>query len=431
MFCSKCGDPIEQNEKFCNKCGNPLNVPQSNLTNQNIATPNQNSLNNSNNNYVTQNINNNYQNPQPINNYNNYQQSYMNTPNNKDNKKMIFIGAGIGVGLFLILFLITHFIGNSSENYYFDTNHNEQNSEIVQSTGSSTKKGKYETAIIYDNTYSGVKINKDADAFALIVKDSVNQKSNCPSDIKKVEDEIIKNYGITAVNLCEMDVDFARELGNVFKKIYDEYPSVRGYITNLTLVNVSMTDNYIAAFMPVFNFATSDTASTYPWVIKTQVLLNTSYFLNKERLEASVTDGSSTGHFPKNSTIYSPVAHELGHYLSFLAMMKNYKLDSILLVDSNNVSTFYSLYDDFGKGNYSLTMIKEAFQKYKKDTNSTLNLDEWRGTISNYALAKDNSGEYIYDETIAESFHDVYLNGDNASDASKYVVSVLKEKLGS
>ena len=120
MFCSKCGDPIEQNEKFCNKCGNPLNVPQSNLTNQNIATPNQNSLNNSNNNYVTQNVNNNYQNPQPINNYNNYQQSYMNTPNNKDNKKMIFIGAGIGVGLFLILFLITHFIGNSSEKYYFD-----------------------------------------------------------------------------------------------------------------------------------------------------------------------------------------------------------------------------------------------------------------------------------------------------------------------
>ena len=183
--------------------------------------------------------------------------------------------------------------------------------------------------------------------------------------------------------------------------------------------------------MPVFNFATSDSSSTYPWVIKTQVLLNTSYFLNKEKLEASVIDGSSTGHFPKNSTIYSPVAHELGHYLSFLAMMKNYKLDSILLVDSSNVSTFYSLYNDFGKGNYSLTMIKEAYENYKKDTNTTMSLDEWRGTISNYALAKDNSGEYIYDETIAESFHDVYLNGDNASDASKYIVSVLKGKLGS
>lgn len=429
MFCSKCGDPIEPNEKFCNKCGNPLNVPQNSQTNQNITIPTPNALNNnSNSEYIAQNANNNYQNVNPV---NNYQQPYINTPNNKDNKKMIFIGTSIGIGLFLILFLITHFMGNSSEKYYFDTNPNEQSNEIVQSTGTATKKGKYGTAIIYDNTYSGVKISNDTDAFALIVKDSVNQKNNCPSEIKKVEDEIIKNYGITAVNLCEMDVDFARELGNVFKKIYDEYPSVRGYITNLTLVNVSMRDNYIAAFMPVFNFATSDSSSTYPWVIKTQVLLNTSYFLNKEKLEASVIDGSSTGHFPKNSTIYSPVAHELGHYLSFLAMMKNYKLDSILLVDSSNVSTFYSLYNDFGKGNYSLTMIKEAYENYKKDTNTTMSLDEWRGTISNYALAKDNSGEYIYDETIAESFHDVYLNGDNASDASKYIVSVLKGKLGS
>ena len=56
-------------------------------------------------------------------------------------------------------------------------------------------------------------------------------------------------------------------------------------------------------------------------------------------------------------------------------------------------------------------------------------LDEWRGTISQYALAKDNSGAYIYDETIAESFHDVYLNGDNAKDASKYIYTVLKSEL--
>ena len=429
MFCSKCGASIELNKKFCSECGMPFDISQNNISSQNIANFNQQSFNNSNSGSNIHGFNENNNNPQIVNTKNYYQQNYI--PSNKNNKKMIFVGVGMGLGVFLILCLILYFMDNSNRNYYFNTNHYEQNDEITQSTGSSSKKGKYGTVIIYDNTYSGVKINKDSDALSLIVKDSVDQKSNCPSEIRKVEDDIIKNYGITAVNLCEMDVDFAIELGNVFKKIYDEYPGVRGYITNLTLVNVSMSDNYIAAFMPVFNFATSDTESTYPWVIKTQVLLNTSYFLNKERLEASVTNGSSTGHFPKNSTIYSPVAHELGHYLSFLAMMKKYKLDSILLVDSNNVSTFYNLYDDFGKGNYSLTMINEAFEKYKNDTNSTISLDEWRGTISNYALAKNNSGEYIYDETIAESFHDVYLNGDNASTASKYVVSVLKEKLGS
>ena len=37
----------------------------------------------------------------------------------------------------------------------------------------------------------------------------------------------------------------------------------------------------------------------------------------------------------------------------------------------------------------------------------------------------------IYDETIAEAFHDVYLNKDNAKDASKYIVSILKKKLES
>ena len=74
-------------------------------------------------------------------------------------------------------------------------------------------------------------------------------------------------------------------------------------------------------------------------------------------------------------------------------------------------------------------IIKEAYSKYQKDTNTDLTLDEWRGTISQYALAKNNSGEYIYDETVAEAFHDVYLNGDYAKDASKYIVDVLKEKL--
>ena len=76
-------------------------------------------------------------------------------------------------------------------------------------------------------------------------------------------------------------------------------------------------------------------------------------------------------------------------------------------------------------------MIQEAYNNYKKDTNTSLTLDEWRATISSYAVAKDNSGDYIYDETIAEGFHDVYLNGDNAKDASKYVVDVLKKKLES
>jgi hypothetical protein len=390
MYCNKCGDIIEPNETYCNKCGNYLG------------------------------------------NYNKQKNPSQPLYTNQDKKKNgIFIGVGVGLGAVFLIFVVSLLLNNSGGKYFFDLNPHEDSDNVAQSTGSSSvsKRGKYSTAIIYDNTYSGVKINSDKDAYKLITNDSVSQKKNCPAEIKAVENEIISKYGITAVNLCEMDVNFARELGNVIKKIYDEYPGARGYITNLSLANVSMSDGYIAAFMPVFNFATSNTSSTYPWVIKTQVLLNTSYFLNSERLQASVTDGSNAGHFPPNSTIYSPIAHELGHYLSFLAMMNNYNLSSILLVDNNNVNIFYKLYSDFGEGNFSLQMINEAFNKYKRDTNTTMSIDEWRGTISKYALAKDNSGNYIYDETIAESFHDVYLNGNNAKDASKYIIQVLKSKL--
>ena len=44
-------------------------------------------------------------------------------------------------------------------------------------------------------------------------------------------------------------------------------------------------------------------------------------------------------------------------------------------------------------------------------------------------MVKNNNGEYIYDETIAEAFHDYYINRDNAKEVSKEIVKVLKKYL--
>ena len=421
MFCPKCGNHVENGTKYCSRCGNSLENSINSLS-LNPSLEQNNEINSSNqySPHIIPNVNRNDDTIGKIN-----------------NNKMVFIGVGSGVVLLVVIVLMVALFGGGKSNYYFSSsgNYNSENDtvSIEKKEENNSKKGKYQTVIITDNTYNGVKVSNESDAYKLIEKDSVSQKNQCPAEIKKVEDEIIDKYNITAVNLCEMDVEFARELENVFEVIYKDYPSARGHITNLTLMNTNMLSEggIIAEFMPVFPFATSDTDSSYPWVIKTQILLSSQYFLNKVKLEASTKEGSSLGHFPPNSTIYSPVAHELGHYLSFLAMMNYYKMNSILLINNNSVDTFYKLYSDFGDGNYSLSMIKEAYENYKKDTNTSMSLDEWRGTISNYALAKDNSGEYIYDETIAEAFHDVYLNRDNAKDASKYIVKVLKEKLGS
>lgn len=398
MFCSKCGKAVQSDEKYCSTCGNYVGSVSANILENTFQEVSNNSLNASN----IKKIN---------------------------NKKLIFLGIGIGLGITIVIFICAITIKTFDNKYYFNNQSYDSSTDIPSKKEKVQKKGKYSTVIIYDNIYTGVKIDNNKDAYDLIVKDSVSQKNNCPKEIKVIEDDIIHKYNITAVNLCEMDVEFAKELENALDKIYTEYPSIKGYITNLTLVNASLSDNYIAAFMPAFNFATSNTSSTYPWVIKTQILLNTSYFLNEERLEASVASGSSSGHFPPNATKYSPIVHELGHYLSFLAMMNSYDINSILLIDNNNINTFYKLYDDFAKGGYSYKIIEEAYNNYKNDTNTLLSIDEWRGTISDYALAQDNSGNYIYDETIAEAFHDIYLNDSNAQDASKYIVNVLKQKL--
>ncbi len=398
MFCNKCGNEVAQNQEFCNKCGNRLihNVPTDDEKNN-----------------INYNIN--------------------------VNKKNIVIP--ILITILIIVLIIGAFVyfiisNNNKNNYYFSEsnieNTNTDQASVVQaSANSGSKTGKYSTAIITDNVYSGISVKNIDDAQKLINQDSINQKtSDYPKEIMDIENEIISKYSITAVNLKEMDVEFAKELENVVKKIYEDYPGARGYLTNLTLTNLDMSQSgVIALFMPMFIFGTSNTSTTRPWVIKTQVQLNAKYFLNPERIDAAVKTSSKTGHFPENATKYSPVAHEFGHYLSFIALLNYYSTNSILIIRDNQIQNYYDIYKDFGNGTFSKKMLDEAYQNYLS-SNPNMEFDEWRGQISKYALAKDTAGNYIYDETVAEAFHDVYLNGNKANIASIYIVEVLKKYIG-
>lgn len=347
----------------------------------------------------------------------------------------------------ITLWIITlwSLFSSTRENYYFSED--ESNNEIIANNDSpeldeemsqykgvskSGQKGGSSgeglTSIVYDNQYIGqLTLKSEEDVYKLISADSLKQKDNCPSNVVNIENDIINNYGITAVNLCEIDYDFALEIRNVVKYIYNNYPSARSYLTNLTIANVG-DNNFIAAFMPIFSFATSKTNSGYPIGIKTQILLNAKYYLNTSKIKSSVNYGEKSGYFPANASRSSTVAHEFGHYLSYVALLNYYNADHLTFVKSSQVSTLYKVYDDFNAGTFSYNLLREAYDDYSK-IYSNDSFEEFRSSISGYAVAKDISGNYIYDETIAEAFHDVYLNGDLAKPASSFVVKVLVSKL--
>lgn len=332
----------------------------------------------------------------------------------------------------LVLSIVISIVGllfqmkkNVDTTYYFNNNVSIPEVNVEKETA-----GKYRTVVVYDTVYEKQKLSNVEDAVALIKKDSNIQKQKCTNaSIGTIESKLEKQYSIDAINLCELDEETMVYIEHVLDYIFKEFPNTKGYITNLALVNEEDTTGYIVAFMPSFAFATSNTITTYPAVKKTQVLFNASYFLNTSYLKSSIKNASSTGWFVPNANVESLVAHEFGHYLSFLVSVKKSSLESILLVKQGKFSAYNKLLSDYTSGKIAQDIIKEAYENYKNDTGNNISLIDFRSSISEYAVSVNESGEYIYDETIAEAMDDCYANGENASLASKYIIDVVKKEI--
>ena len=306
-------------------------------------------------------------------------------------------------------------------------NNSNSNGNNVNNNGNRPSSNTGVTSIEHDNFYSlSVPTTEDA-VIEMIKQDSEKEKEGCPQEIVEIENRIVSNYEITAVNLCELDLSFALEVEKIVEYIYNEFPTARGYLSHISLGNL---DSSFGSTIAFFQWYTRFTMSTQDSNIgyKSRIILNSAYYLNLNKFKAAVTNSSNSGHFPENATIYSPLVHEFAHYLSFIATNNYYGTNPRIIHNPNDYyADYYSAMVDFSNGSHSKRMVEEAYNNYKTKTGSSLTLDQFRATISKYAMAKDETGNYIWDETVAESFHDVYLNGDNAADASKEVVAVLRK----
>lgn len=323
--------------------------------------------------------------------------------------------------LILSLFIYT-FSTKSGKLYLNDSLYTKNNLEKSMSLY-----GYYKTSIEYDTTYERQKIFSTNEGNILINKHSEKQRAKCQSSsINEIEKRIKANFKITSVNLCELELKIALEIEKSLAIVFNEFPEAVGYMSNLTLMNPKINDKFMAAYIPIFEFANGKSnIGEFPLVTKSMLILNSNYFLNYELLDNTVRKASEVGYFPKNAYGVSAIIHELGHYLSFVALLKNNNINSIVIVDKDYLNTALRVSETVNNGSFSYEVIAQAFQNYlNKFPNTNLNETDFCAQISEYAISS------VYDETIAEAVHDYFLNRNNASFASIEIVNVLKEIIG-
>lgn len=283
-----------------------------------------------------------------------------------------------------------------------------------------------------DNQYTGVVVNTNKEALELIKKDITKESWQCKRNINIsiIEKEISENYNIPSVSLCDVDEETSTKIKNVIDKVYSMFPSIKGYLTNITITNAKVGEDYIACFEPIYTFVnTNNSIDNYNKVNKTQILLNSYYFLNKDILNKGTNNITKENWYPIGASYESLIAHELGHYITFVSLLKTNNISDITLVTKDNYNEYQRVLNILNEEIYSKQLVEQSMQNYNKKYNTNLNIFEFSSNISGYAGHKSSNGNIIYDEVIAEAIHDYYLHEENSNKSTLEIIKVIKERL--
>lgn len=291
----------------------------------------------------------------------------------------------------------------------------------------------YNTSIIKtDNKYSNENINTYDNAIELIKKDFDEQSWLCENDIEisRVEYELQENFSIPSVSFCDAPYDVTLKLKDVISKMYSLFPNIQGALTNITITNASSSSEYIAYFQPLYQFVNiNEDINLFNKVNKTQILLNSYYFLNKEMLESNLENVVGENWYVNGATWESTIAHELGHYISFVILLKENGMSNITFETPTSQKQIQNIIEIFNNGIHSDQIVNEALLNFNSKYNLNYDIDTFASTISKYASTKDKKGNVIADETIAEAIHDYYLHGNSMKNSSREIVNVIKNRL--
>lgn len=291
----------------------------------------------------------------------------------------------------------------------------------------------YNVSIIKtDNTYNGKLVNSYEQAIEMIKADLNLQSWKCMhrTQTLQYENEITTFTDIPIVSFCDASDEVAKKITDVVKDVYVLFPNIEGSLTNISITNAASNSEYIARFQPMFQFINAkENIENYNKVNKTQILLNSYYFLNEDIMKQPLSSVVNKDWYVKDATWESTIAHELGHYISFKAFLKKNGVDNITFITKENEEEISALVNQFDEGTFSSMVLNQALQNYNEKYNQTLDISSFALTISKYAGATDKNGLLIADETIAEAIHDYYLHKGNLEKSSLEIIQVIRKYL--
>lgn len=288
-----------------------------------------------------------------------------------------------------------------------------------------------ETAIHYQVVYN-MKITSPEMAADAIREEGRRQRESYENPpVEAIELKMEEEFGVLAVNLGEVSEETALAVYDAFAYMYGRYPKLYGSLTNLTLGNMGNRTGGTLAQTERMDFIVNGSYGEYPFVEKYLIVLNAREFLNDEALEKACTRQVESGYWPKGANVSSIIVHELGHQLQNVIVQKQFGLECPYYITEENGKIFGLYNTDRLSRSDNITdeILKKAYKKWQDDYGHQGEYENFAESISLYALEDEKENRYSPSETFAEAFADVYLNGEDASDAAKAIESIAGEYL--
>lgn len=288
-----------------------------------------------------------------------------------------------------------------------------------------------ETVIHYRVVYN-MEITSVQMAAEAIVEEGQRQRENYDNpQVERIELKMEEEFGIFAVNLGEMSLETAKAVYEGFSYMYEKYPCLQKTLTNLTLGNMGNRTGGTVALTDRMIFVVNGDYGNCPFVEKYCIVLNARVFLDDERLEKTCRNLAESGYWPKGANVSSILVHELGHQLQNVIVQKKFGLECPYYITEENLDAF-SLYNTDRlslEGNITEEILNRAYEMWREVYGNKGEYEEFVRSISEYAMGDEKEEKYSPSETFAEAVADVYLNGENAADASKAITKIIDEIL--